>query len=101
MPRRWLPALLALLLPTDALLAQPPAEPPRTRKVVLIAGRLDPNHPKGTHEYEKSVRLLRHCLETSPNLRGVAVEVHYDGWPRDEAVLDGADTIVLVSSGSD
>src|SRR5262245_11411736 len=77
------------------------ADAPRPRKVVLIAGELDKTHPKGTHEYEKSVRLLKHCLETSPNLRGVRAEVHLHGWPRDDSTLNDADAIVIVSSGSD
>jgi hypothetical protein len=75
------------------------ADPPK--KVVLIAGPLDATHPKGTHEYEKSVRLLKQCLDTSPNLKGVAVEAHLNGWPRDERTLDTADTIVLITSGAD
>lgn len=73
----------------------------KPRKVVLIAGAPDANHPAGTHEYEKSVRLLRRCLETSPNLRGITVEAHFNGWPRDDSTLNDADTIVVISSGSD
>src|SRR5688572_8460235 len=49
------------------------------KKVVLIAGELDAGHPRGTHEYEKSVRLLEHCLKTSPNLKGVKAESHFRG----------------------
>jgi putative heme-binding domain-containing protein len=77
------------------------AGPDRPRKVVLIAGPLDRSHPPGTHEYEKSVRLLAHCLDHSPNLRGVRTEVHLGGWPDDPRTLDEADTVVLVASGSD
>src|SRR5215207_9098548 len=70
------------------------------KKIVLIAGALDGGHPKGTHEYEKSVRLLRHCLELA-NLKGAKVETHFNGWPRNDATLDDAATIVLISNGSD
>jgi putative heme-binding domain-containing protein len=73
----------------------------RPRKVVLIAGQLDGGHPRGTHEYEKSVRLLAHCLDHSANLHGVRTEVHLGGWPDDPWTLDDADSIVLVASGSD
>ncbi len=73
----------------------------RPRKVVLIAGPLDRSHPPGTHEYEKSVRLLAHCLDHAPNLHGVRTEVHLGGWPDDPRTLDDADSIVLVASGSD
>jgi type 1 glutamine amidotransferase len=74
---------------------------PAPRKIVLIAGEKDKGHPAGTHEYELSVRLLEHCLKTSPNVKGIRVESHFNGWPRDERTLDDADTIVLISSGGD
>src|SRR4051812_23784096 len=68
-------AILCCCVPT---LADAAKKAP-TRKVVLIAGELDGAHPKGTHEYEKTVRLLKHCLETSPNLKDVKAEVHFHG----------------------
>ncbi len=86
-----LTALLSLL---------PLAQEPAGRKVVLIAGPLD-SHPYATHEYEKNVVLLRHALETSPGLKGLRVEVHFNGWPADPATLDDAATIFLTSGGSD
>jgi hypothetical protein len=95
-------ALSALLVPATLLPSPVHAEKAkRPRKVVLIAGPLDKSHPPGTHEYEKSVRLLKHCLDHSPNVKGVRAEAHLGGWPRDPRTLDDADTIVLVSSGSD
>ncbi|KPK70500.1 MAG: hypothetical protein AMJ84_07690 [Acidithiobacillales bacterium SM23_46] len=69
------------------------------RKVVLIAGKK--SHGPGTHEYEKDVKLLKHCLDSSPDVKQVAAEVHLNGWPADPATLDDADTIVLISDGSD
>lgn len=77
------------------------AEPVRPKKVVLIAGPLDGGHPPGTHEYEKTVRMLKHCLDTSGNVKGVRVEAHLRGWPEKADTLNDADTIVLVASGSD
>src|SRR4051794_39914821 len=76
------------------------ADPP-AKKVVFIAGAPDANHTKGTHEYAQSVRLLQHCLDMSPNVRGLKTETHFNGWPKDPATLDTADTIVVVASGSD
>ncbi len=76
------------------------AQDPKPRKIVLIAGPLD-SHPKDSHEYEKNVILLKHCLDTSPNLKGFKVEVHFNGWPADPTTLDDADTIVLTSGGCD
>lgn len=69
-------------------------------KIVLIAGPIT-GHPKDTHEYEKSVILLKHLLDTSPNLKGIATEAHFRGWPADPTTLDGADTIVIISDGGD
>src|SRR5688572_858006 len=70
----------------------------QSKKIVLIAGALD-SHPRDTHEYEKNVVLLKHCLETS--LKDVRVEAHFDGWPADPRTLDDADTIFLTSGGCD
>jgi type 1 glutamine amidotransferase len=77
------------------------ADPPRARKVVLIAGPLDASHPPGTHEYEKTVRAFKYCLENAANVRNIRVEAHLRGWPEKPSTLDDADTIVFVSSGSD
>ncbi len=71
------------------------------KKVVLIAGPIT-GHGKYTHEYEKSVILLKHLLDTSPNLKGkLVVETHFKGWPTDEKTLDDANTIVMISDGGD
>src|SRR5688572_23778507 len=68
------------------------------KKVVLIAGPLD-NHPENTHEYEKNIIVLKHCLDRATNA-GVVVEAYF-GWPKEARVLDDADTIFLTGSGSD
>ncbi|MEX0978300.1 MAG: ThuA domain-containing protein, partial [Pirellulales bacterium] len=57
-------------------------------------------HPPGTHEYELTARLLKHALQTA-GIAGVKADVHFDGWPRDPAALDDADTIVIISDGAD
>jgi type 1 glutamine amidotransferase/cytochrome c551/c552 len=97
----WLPILLSV---SAAAAAGVPAEAPPAgaapRKIVLIAGPIT-GHPKHTHEYERSVILLKHLLDTSPNLRGVRTEAHFRGWPADPATLEDADTIVLISDGGD
>lgn len=70
------------------------------KKIVLIAGPIT-GHPKHAHEYEKSVILLKHLLDTSPNFNSAHVEAHFRGWPKDPRTLDDADTIVLISDGGD
>jgi type 1 glutamine amidotransferase len=72
------------------------------KKVVLVAGDLNADHPRGTHEYEKSVQLIQRCFEASPNAKSlVKCEVVLHGWPSDPKTLDDADSIVLISSGGD
>src|SRR5262249_9437368 len=68
--------------------------PPRAKKIVLIAGPLD-SHPKDTHEYERNIILLKHCLDRA--LKHVRVEVHFNGWPADPATLDDADPIFMTT----
>ena len=88
--------VLLFCLPSLASFA---ADPPR--KIVLIAGPIT-GHPKEAHEYEKNVILLKHLLDTSPDLEGKArVEAHFHGWPKDPSTLDDADTIFLTSDGTD
>lgn len=95
--RRWFLALSGLLIVLgwlDVVEAAPP-------KVVLIAGPIT-GHGKHTHEYEKSVILLKHLLDTSPSTKGkVTIETHFKGWPTDEKTLDDAATIVMISDGGD
>ncbi len=77
------------------------AQEDRPKKVVFLPGPRDAGHPKGTHEYEKTARLLQHCLDRSPLARELRTEVYPGGWPDDPKALDDADTIVLISSGAD
>jgi len=69
------------------------------KKVVFLAGTK--SHGPGEHEYEKGMRLLAKCLETSPNLHGFKTEVHLYGWPEDPKTLNDADAIVVYCDGSD
>src|SRR5262245_30439227 len=70
------------------------------KKIVLIADHPD-GHAAGTHEYAKGVRLLKHCLDTSANVRGIRTEAHFGGWPEDPRTLEDADSILLYTTGSD
>ena len=78
--------------------AKAPAKPPAMpRKIVLLAGK--PSHGRDTHSWDADARLLKACLETSPDVENVAVEIHVNGWPEDANTLEDADTIVLLSDG--
>ena len=78
----------------------PPEESPAPKKIVLISGPMD-GHPQGSHEYEPTMLLLKHLLDTSPSLSNVQTEAYFDGWPEDPSVLDEADVIVVNSAGTD
>lgn len=91
-----------VVLAVSSLPAASAAEPFSPRKIVLIAG------PKshgpvgnGIHDYPWSVKLLKVMLDNSNVADRVKVEYHLDGWPKDPATLDDADTILVVSDGRD
>jgi hypothetical protein len=67
------------------------AEP---KKLVLIAGT--PSHGPGAHEFNAGVQLLARCLAKIPELNAV---VQLNGYPKDEAVFDGASAIVCYADG--
>ena len=69
------------------------------KKIILIAGKK--SHGPGDHEYEKGVELLKRCLDTSPNAKGIRTEVYLNGWPQDASALDEAATILFYCDGSD
>lgn len=93
-----------------ALNAPPPAPQPRglqvpvrlaaqekavqKKNVVLVAGR--PSHGPGDHEHNAGVLLLKKCLDP---IAGLNVTTHLNGWPKDAAAFDNADTILLYMDG--
>jgi Trehalose utilisation len=66
------------------------------QKLVFIAGK--PSHPPRQHEFNAGVQLLAKCLaQGAPNLH---VDVVLNGWPKDEAIFDGADGVVFYLDGN-
>ena len=65
-------------------------------KIVLIGK--DRDHPYRSHEYMADSKLLAKCLEQTPNVETVVS----NGWPKDPAVLQDVDAIVLhIAMGGD
>jgi len=64
------------------------------KKIILLAGR--PSHGPGDHEFNAGCLLMQKCLSNVP---GVDVEVYNMGWPKDEAVLNSADAILIYADG--
>jgi len=65
------------------------------KKVVLIAG--PKSHGYGAHEHKAGCMLLAEALNSSG--LPIKAEVVTNGWPKDESVLDGADSIVIYCDG--
>jgi len=67
---------------------------PKLAKIVLIAGSVS-NRP-GQHEYFAGCALMMDWLKRTPGVWPVLVA---EGWPKNEAILDGAKAIVVYADG--
>jgi hypothetical protein len=65
-------------------------------KIVLIAGT--PSNKPGQHEYFAGCALLMRWLKQTP---GVWPVLCAEGWPKNEAVLDGAKALVVFMDGGE
>jgi Trehalose utilisation len=63
-------------------------------KIVLIAGT--PSNKAGQHEYFAGCALMMDWLKQNPGVWPVLVA---DGWPRNDAILDGARAVVVFADG--
>jgi quercetin dioxygenase-like cupin family protein len=68
------------------------------RKIVLIGGTK--SESSGRHDYPSAIRVLERLLRSSPELPGLDIESHPDGWPADPA-FDRASAVVLYFDGLD
>ena len=68
--------------------------PAADKKIVFIAG--NPSHGAGEHEYRAGCLLLQKCLKTIP---GISTVVHSNDWPKSTDAFEGADAIIIFSSG--
>jgi type 1 glutamine amidotransferase len=90
----WKQPLLALSALVAACVLTISARGAETAKIVLVAGR--PSHGPGDHEFNAGCKLLAKCLAEVPGVDPIFVA---RGWPKDEAVFDGARTIVFFMDG--
>ena len=67
---------------------------PKLAKIVLIAGSV--SSKPGGHEYFAGCTILMNCLKATP---GVWPVMAAEGWPKNEAILDGAKAIVCYQDG--
>lgn len=64
------------------------------KTILLIAGR--PSHGPGDHEFRAGSLLLKKCLN---KVKGIKAEVHDFGWPKDDAVFEGIDAVLIYADG--
>lgn len=64
------------------------------KKILLIAG--PPSHGPGAHEHNAGVLLLQKCLQGT---KGLKTEVALNGWPKNNAVFNGADAVLIYADG--
>ena len=67
---------------------------PKLAKIVLIAGSV--SSKPGGHEYFAGCTILMNCLKATP---GVWPVLAAEGWPKNEAILDGAKAVVCYMDG--
>ena len=87
--RQFTLAIVVLVISMNTAFAENDA-----KKLVIIAGK--PSHPPRMHEFNAGVQLLEKCLKNAPN---VQAHISLNGWPKDEAVFDGADAVVFYMDG--
>src|SRR5690242_10257043 len=89
MKTRFLACLGAWLLiigPSVSLAAEPP-------RILIVVG--PSNHPPGSHEVAAGGRVMKYCLENAANVPGLKADL-FSEWPKDQAVLDAARTVVFI-----
>jgi putative membrane-bound dehydrogenase-like protein len=93
--RFWLVAIAISASIFESHLVVKAAEPSASKNIVFIAGGRSHNY--GSHEHYAGSRILAETLQkTDPKVK---VEVIRNGWPKDDSLLDTADTIVIYSDG--
>jgi hypothetical protein len=93
--RTLLGVLLASAVFAACAASPAPAWAAEPTKIVMIAGR--PSHGPGDHEFNAGILLLAKCLRESG--LGIDPVVVKGGWPENEAVFDGASSVVFFMDG--
>ena len=90
-----LATVAVLLVIACAMPATAEEKPGAKKKIVLIAGK--DSHGRGAHEFRAGCILLAKAL--NENAPGVEAVVTFDGWPKDNAIFDGAAAVVIYCDG--
>lgn len=90
------PWALALLIVGACTLPLMAADAPSKRKIVLVAGETAKVDVVGHHDYLAGCQCLDILLRQTTGVETVRVN---DGWPTDDAVLEGASSVVFYTDG--
>jgi type 1 glutamine amidotransferase len=63
-------------------------------QIVIVAG--PGAHAPGAHEEAAGARVMEYCLEHAANLKDVKAQAFIRQWPKDEALLDSASSVVFI-----
>ncbi|WP_146527565.1 ThuA domain-containing protein [Novipirellula artificiosorum] len=63
------------------------------KQILFVVG--PSSHPPGSHEVAAGARLMAHCVENAENVSALHATV-VEGWPKDESLLDSADSVVFI-----
>lgn len=108
MVRQFLPAALILLAALPVSAAEPvdpydqskvplEVEPPtdfKGKRILLVAGKA--SHGPGDHEFFAGSAILMNLLKQTPGVWPIMVR---DGWPKNEKLIETADTLVFYMDG--
>lgn len=72
------------------------ADPAKPIKIVLVAGETAKVDVPGHHDYLAGCQCLEQLLKQSPGVETVQVT---EGWPTDESVMNGANSLVFYTDG--
>lgn len=94
----YIVALIAAFFASIPIVAAADATPASSpKKIVFLAGPLD-HGGGGRHEYERDLRTLAASFAAASNIAAVETVVHVGALPRDLALIEEADVIVINSS---
>lgn len=92
---------LALLVGAALSAAATPSLADVKAKVVLVPGHA--SHGAGAHEFHAGLKLLAKCLSEVPGIEPVYLGPDQmakgEGWPKDESVFEGAQSVVFFMDG--
>ncbi len=67
------------------------------KRIVFLTAK--PSHGEGFHDWDKDAAFVKSCLLHATNIDPPRIDIHDDGWPKDDSMLDGVDAVVFFADG--